>query len=45
MTLALTNETIRREIIWKKDPVGKKIANMIWECQVRCKDSITIKLA
>ena len=31
MTLAPTNETIRREIIWKKDPKGKKIATMIWE--------------
>jgi hypothetical protein len=29
----------------KKDPVGKNMANMIWECQVRGKDSITIKLA
>jgi hypothetical protein len=31
MTLAPTNETIRREIMQKKDPKGKKIAAMIWE--------------
>jgi hypothetical protein len=45
MTLAPMNETIRREIMWKKDPVGKKIAIMIWECKVRWKDSINIILA
>jgi hypothetical protein len=29
----------------KKTQWVKKIATMIWECQVRCKDSISIKLA
>jgi hypothetical protein len=33
MTLAPMYETIRREIMGKKDPKGKKIATMIWEYQ------------
>jgi hypothetical protein len=44
MTLAPTNETIRHEIMWKKDPVGKRIANMIWECQVWCKDLVRVRV-
>jgi hypothetical protein len=34
MTLAPTNEAIRHEIMQKKEPEGKKIATMIWECHV-----------
>jgi hypothetical protein len=33
MTLAPTNKTIRCEIMQRKDPKGKKSANMIWEYQ------------
>ncbi len=33
MTLAPTNETIRCETMWKKDPKGKKNSTMIWEYQ------------
>jgi hypothetical protein len=33
MTLAPTNEAIRREIMQKKDPKDKKGATMIWEYQ------------
>jgi hypothetical protein len=40
MTLTPTNETIKHEIMQKKDPKGKKRATMIWNIKVRCKDSI-----
>jgi hypothetical protein len=33
MTFTPMNETIRREIMQKKDPKGKKSATMIWEYQ------------
>jgi hypothetical protein len=33
MTLAPTNETIRRETMQKKDPKSEKNATMIWEYQ------------
>jgi hypothetical protein len=43
MTLAPTNEAIRRETVWKKTSIKNKIYRNDLGGHARCKDSITIK--
>jgi hypothetical protein len=43
MTLAPTNEAVRRENLWKKTFVRKKINRHNLGGHERCKDSTTIK--